>query len=146
MTADQIPQEDPRELPGEESPGEELRFCLGPLGEWAGKQIKTLCRFPPEEIEEAMICLMLGQRGEPPEVAVVLRLKEAQKPSTLLEKFPGPRSDDYSYPVYLGETHCYLRGSDAKTVAIGPLDRVEEMASAVRQPAVTSTGIAQILP
>ena len=136
----------PDALWAEESPGEELRFCLGPLGEWAGKQIKTLCRFPPEEIEEAMICLMLGQRGEPPEVAVVLRLKEAQKPSTLLEKFPGPRSDDYSYPVYLGETHCYLRGSDAKTVAIGPLDRVEEMASAVRQPAVTSTGIEQILP
>ncbi len=136
----------PDALWAEQSPGEELRFCLGPLGEWAGKQIKTLCRFPPEEIEEAMICLMLGQRGDPPEVAVVLRLKEAQKPSTLLEKFPGPRSDDYSYPVYLGETHCYLRGSDAKTVAIGPLDRVEEMVSAVRQPAVTSTGIEQILP
>ncbi|HAB13995.1 MAG TPA: hypothetical protein DCE47_20125 [Planctomycetaceae bacterium] len=136
----------PDELWAQESPGEELRFCLGPLGEWAGEQIKTLCRFPPEEIEEAMICLMLGQRGDPPEVAVVLRLKEAQKPSTLLERFPGPRSDDYSYPVYLGDTHCYLRGSDAKTVAIGPLDRVEEMAAAVRQPAVTTTGIEQILP
>ncbi|GIS60700.1 MAG: hypothetical protein CM1200mP2_29250 [Planctomycetaceae bacterium] len=79
-------------------------------------------------------------------MAVVLRLKEAQKPSVLLERFPGPRSDDFAYPVYLGETHCYLRGSDAKTVAIGPLDRAEEMAAAVRQPAVTTTGIEQILP
>lgn len=130
----------------EESHGEELRFCLGPLGEWAGAQLKTLCRFPPEEIDEAMICLMLGQRGDPPEVAVVVRLKDAQKPSVLLEKFPGQRSGDYSYPVYLGETHCYLRAEDAKTVAIGPLDRAEEMAAAVRQPAVTSTGIEQILP
>ena len=130
----------------EESFGEELRFCLGPLGEWAGEQLKTLCRFPPEEIDEAMICLMLGQRGEPPEVAAVVHLKEAQKLSVLLEKFPGQRSDDYAYPVYLGDTHCYLRGSDAKTVAIGPLDRAEEMALAVRQPAVTATGIEQILP
>jgi len=130
----------------EESHGEELRFCLGPLGEWAGEQLKSLCRFPPEEIDEAMICLMLGQRGDPPEVAVVVHLKEAQKPSVLLEKFPGRRSDDYAYPVYLGDTHCYLRGTDAKTVAIGPLDRAEEMALAVRQPAVTATGIEQILP
>ena len=136
----------PRWFWTEESHGEELRFCLGPLGEWAGAQMQTLCRFPPEEIDEAMICLMLGQRGDPPEVAVVVRFKDAQKPSVLLEKFPGQRSDDYSYPVYLGETHCYLRAEDAKTVAIGPLNRAEEMAAAVRQPAVTSTGIEQILP
>ncbi|HAA60879.1 MAG TPA: hypothetical protein DCE39_08110 [Planctomycetaceae bacterium] len=136
----------PNALWAQESAGEELRLCLGPLGIWAEEQIKTLCRFPPEDIDEAMICLMLGQRGDPPEVAVVLRLKEAQKPSVLLERFPGPRSDDFAYPVYLGETHCYLRGSDAKTVAIGPLDRAEEMAAAVRQPAVTTTGIEQILP
>ncbi len=129
----------------EESYGEELRFCLGPLGEWAGEQLKSLCRFPPEEIEEAKICLMLLQQDEPPEVAVVVRLKEAQKPSVLLEKFPGQRSDDYSYPVYLDETHCYLRSADAKTVAIGPRDRAEEMAASVRQPAVTSRGIEEIL-
>ncbi|MFP6700277.1 MAG: hypothetical protein VB861_00950, partial [Planctomycetaceae bacterium] len=136
----------PGEFWTEESLGEELRFCLGPLGEWAGEHLKTLCRFPLEEIDEAMICLMLGQRGDPPELAIVVHLKELQKPSVLLEKFPGRRSDDYSYPVYLGDTHCYLRGTDAKTIAIGPLDRAEEMALAVRQPAVTATGIEQILP
>tara|TARA_B100000029_G_C17542862_1_gene947351 strand:- start:168 stop:1724 length:1557 start_codon:yes stop_codon:yes gene_type:complete len=129
-----------------ESHGEELRFCLGPLGEWVEQQLTSICRFPPEEIEEAMVCLMLGQRGDPPEIAAVVHLKGAQKPSALLEKFPGQRSDDYSYPVYLGEEHCFLRGSDGKTVAIAPLDRAEEMALAVRNPAVTSTGIEQILP
>ncbi|MFP6767163.1 MAG: hypothetical protein VB859_03265 [Planctomycetaceae bacterium] len=129
-----------------DSYGEELRFCLGPLGNWVGEQLKSLCRFPPEQIEEALVCLMLGERGTPPEVAVVVRLGESQKPSVLLEKFPGKRSDDYAYPVYLDEKHCYLRGSDGKTIAVGPVDRADEMASAVRQPAITSTGIEQLLP
>jgi hypothetical protein len=129
-----------------DSYGEELRFCLGPLGNWVGEQLKALCRFPPEQIEAALVCLMLGERGTPPEVAVVVRLSESQKPSVLLEKFPGKRSDDHAYPVYLDEKHCYLRGSDGKTIAIGPVDRADEMASAVRQPAITSTGIEQLLP
>lgn len=129
-----------------ESFGEELRFCLGPLGDWVGGHLKSLCRFPPEQIEQALVCLMLGERGTPPDVAVVVRLTEAQKPSVLLEKFPGRRSDDFGYPVYLDEKHCYLRGSDGKTIAIGPVDRADEMASSIRQSAITSTGIEQLLP
>lgn len=135
----------PSELWSNGSLGEEVRFCLGPLGEWAEKQLVELCRFTPQEIEEAMICLMLGERGTPPETAVVFRLKDKQKPSALLEKFPGRRSEDHVYPVYLGEKYCYLRGSDAKTIAVGPVSRADEMANAVRQPAVTATGIEQLL-
>lgn len=135
----------PSELWTEGSLGEEVRFCLGPLGEWAEKQLVELCRFAPGEIEEALICLMLGERGTPPETAVVFTLKEKQQPSALLEKFPGKRSEDYVYPVYLDEKYCYLRSRDARTIAVGPVGRADEMASAVRQSQVTATGIEQLL-
>ena len=137
----------PAELWEQGSLGEEFRFCLGPLAEWAGKQLTEMCRYKPAEIDEALICVMLIQRDMQPEISAVIKLKERQKPSVLLERFPGERSEDFAYPVYFDDEKnlVYIRGKDARTIAIGPKDRADEMASSIRRQSVTSSGIEQVL-
>ncbi|MBW3543548.1 MAG: zinc-ribbon domain-containing protein, partial [Planctomycetes bacterium] len=62
----------PAELWSEEPQAQELMACLGDVGQWAQAKLAELCRFEPKEIEEALICLILPVRGEPPDVAVVV--------------------------------------------------------------------------
>lgn len=127
-----------------ESQGEEFRFCLGPLGEYLDQQINTLCKKPPKEIDSALFALIANQRGTPPSVAVVVRLKEEAKKSDLLDMLGGERVDTYGRPVYVNEDRAGLI-LDLKTYAIGPASAAQDMAESIGGRAAFSSGIEEIM-
>ena len=120
----------PADLWGKDSKQEEVIFCLGPLGVWAAERIKGLTNREPAEIEQIIIAVIPGEVGEPSETAAVFRLKEAAKKSQLLQEFGGDRSDEFGYPVYLGDERAYLI-KDLRTIAVCPTALAQEMAQSV---------------
>uniref|UniRef100_A0A7C4QSK4 Uncharacterized protein n=1 Tax=Schlesneria paludicola TaxID=360056 RepID=A0A7C4QSK4_9PLAN len=120
----------PAEFWQPDSKGEEFRFCLGPLGEFVETQIKTLCKYPPQEIEEVQFAWIPGPRGTAPDFACVVRLKQEARKSDLLDKLGGQRVETYGRPVYVdGERAAVV--VDLKTFAIGPASMAEEMVSSI---------------
>jgi hypothetical protein len=137
----------PAELWKTGSHGEELRFCLGPFGEWATAKLTELCGFEPAQIEHALIGIIPGEVGEPPQVAAVIRLVEAAKKSELLIKFGGERNQDHGYPMYVREDLSFLIGSDLKMVAVAPSGvAAQEMAESVEYANPQSDGIDALMP
>ncbi len=137
----------PAELWKAGSRGEEVRFCLGPFGEWATAKLTELCQFEPTQIEHALIGIIPGEVGEPPQVAAVVRLIEAAKKSELLVKFGGERNQDHGYPMYVRDDLSFLIGSDLKMIAVAPSGvAAEEMASSVQYANPQSDGIDALLP
>jgi DNA-directed RNA polymerase subunit RPC12/RpoP len=137
----------PAELWKAGSRGEEVRFCLGPFGEWATAKLTELCQFEPAQIEHALIGIIPGEVGEPPQVAAVVRLIEAAKKSELLVKFGGERNQDHGYPMYVRDDLSFLIGSDLKMIAVAPSGvAAEEMASSVQYANPQSDGIDALLP
>jgi hypothetical protein len=137
----------PAELWKAGSRGEEIRFCLGPFAEWATAQLTELCKFEPTEIEHALIGIIPGEVGEPPQVAAVVRLVEAAKKSELLIKFGGERNQDHGYPIYVRDDLSFLIGSDLKMIAVAPSGvAAEEMASSVQYANPQSDGVDALLP
>lgn len=137
----------PAELWKTGSRGEEIRFCLGPLADWATLKLTELSGFEPTQIEHALIGIIPGEVGEPPQVAAVIRLVEAAKKSELLIKFGGERNQDHGYPIYVREDVSFLIGSDLKMVAVAPSGvAAEEMAGSVEYSNPQSDGIDSLLP
>lgn len=137
----------PAELWKAGSRGEEVRFCLGPLGEWATDKLTELCQFEPAQVEHALIGIIPGEVGEPPSVAAVVRLVEAAKKSELLVKFGGERNQDHGYPMYVRDDLSFLIGADLKMIAVAPSGvAAEEMASAVQYANPQSDGIDALIP
>ena len=137
----------PAELWKAGSKGEEVRFCLGPFGEWATARLTELCQFEPAQIEHALVGIIPGEVGEPPQVAAVVRLVEAAKKSQLLVKFGGERNQDHGYPMYVRDDLSFLIGPDLKMIAVAPSGvAAEEMASAVQYANPQSDGIDALLP
>jgi hypothetical protein len=120
----------PAELWQPESLGEELRFCLGPLGEFIDQQLQAACRRPPADIESATLAWIPALRGTPPDFAVVVRLKEEAKKSELLDLLGGTRDDSYGHPVYVSDERAAVM-VDLKTYAIGPAAMAEEMVTSI---------------
>ena len=137
----------PAELWKAGSRGEEVRFCLGPFGEWATAKLTELCQFEPAQIEHALIGIIPGQVGEPPQVAAVVRLVEAAKKSELLVKFGGERNQDHGYPMYVRNDLSFLIGADLKMIAVAPSGvAAQEMATAVQYANPQSDGIDALIP
>lgn len=137
----------PAELWAAGSRGEEVRFCLGPFGEWATAKLTELCQFEPTQIEHALIGIIPGEVGNPPQVAAIARLVEPAKKSELLLKFGGERNQDHGYPMYVRDDLSFLIGSDLKMVAVAPSGvAAEEMASSVQYANPQSDGIDALLP
>jgi hypothetical protein len=137
----------PAELWKAGSRGEEVRFCLGPLGEWATAKLTELCQFEPAQIEHALIGIIPGEVGEPPQVAAVVRLVEPAKKSELLVKFGGDRNQDHGYPMYVRDDLSFVIGADLTMIAVAPSGvTAEEMATAVDYANPQSDGIDALLP
>lgn len=137
----------PAELWKAGSRGEEVRYCLGPFGEWATARLTELCQFEPAQIEHALIGIIPGEVGEPPQVAAIARLVEAPKKSDLIKKFGGERNQDHGYPMYVRDDLSFLIGSDLKMIAVAPSGvAAEEMASSVQYANPQSDGIDALLP
>ena len=137
----------PAELWKAGSRGEEIRFCLGPFGEWATAKLVELCQFEPTQIEHALIGIIPGEVGEPPSIAAVVRLVEVAKKSELLVKFGGERNQDHGYPMYVRDDLSFLIGADLKMIAVAPSGvAAQEMATAVQYANPQSDGIDALIP
>lgn len=134
----------PADLWAADGPGEEVRYCLGPLGEFVEQQLKTRCHKPPQDVEEVLFAWIANARGTPPSMAMVVRLKEEAKKSELLEMVGGDRVDTYGRPVYVDAENAGLI-LDLKTFAIGPAKDVEDMVNSIGGRAAFSTGIETIM-
>lgn len=137
----------PAQLWSSAAPFHELRGALTQtVTDWIAMQFETHCRRKPEQIEEALIGVLLGPTGSTPEVAVVIRLKEPAKLSDLVEEFRGePVRPDGSLRLFKGETQAYFI-RDERTVAICPAALAEDLADWVDTPNQNTTdGILQLL-
>ncbi len=134
----------PAELWKADSQGEEIRFCLTMPAKFLEATFLDLFQKKPEQIEEAMICLIPGSQGTMPEVAAVIHLTEEFKKSQFLEDIGGQRVDDYGHPVYIKGDRAYLL-PDQKTMAVGPSAQVREMVDAIVGRSGAGGGIDELL-
>ncbi len=135
----------PAALWKKESQGEEVRFCLTAPAAFLEATLQDLFKRKPEQIEEALICLIPGAQGSKPDIAAVIHLVEEAKKSQLLEDFGGSRMDDFGHPVYVTDERAYLI-YDAKTIAVGPKSQAAEMVQAIKAQNPAADGIDELLP
>ena len=135
----------PAELWKAESHGEEVRFCLTAPAKFLEATFQDLFKKKPEQIEEALICLIPGVQGTMPEVAAVIHLTDKIKQSQFLEDFGVARVDDYGHPVYITGERVYML-PDQKTMAVGPKGQAAEMVDAVVGRSLAGGGIEALLP
>lgn len=127
-----------------QSAGEEFRYCLGPLGEWLGVQIKEMCLYEPAQIDRVLVGLSLGTVGSPPEVSLVVELKEEQKRSDMVLMLQGARTEEYGYPVFVDKGRAYMI-HDLRTFAVCPAQYAGEMVDSRKFPSSTQPAIEEIL-
>jgi hypothetical protein len=126
------------------SRGEELRRCLGPLSAWTERQIVDWCLFPPSQIDEVLFSFVLRSPGEPPDVAAMVRLKEATTISEIGKRFGGQPREQKTLAICIkGERALVIR--DGRTFAVGPQAAAQEMADANEQPNPTDESIEELL-
>ncbi|HEY2253712.1 MAG TPA: hypothetical protein VGH74_21710, partial [Planctomycetaceae bacterium] len=121
---------------------EEVRACLGPLGEWLEKTITARCLMPPAEVEEALFALIPISR-DTFDTAVVVRSKKDLKRSELIEKFDGELVDK-PREHYVGKERAWLV-FDNRTFASAPKSMAQSLAESADSPSVTSDGIQAVL-
>ncbi|MEW4530493.1 hypothetical protein [Maioricimonas sp. JC845] len=118
----------PAELWSDDIAFQELRASLtADVVTWLEETLRTVCRREPQQIEEALITLMLGAIGTEPEVSAVVRLVHEEKMSDLIEEFGGQRiNEGASTRIYVrdGETHVI---ADARTFAVAPESAASEI-------------------
>lgn len=122
-----------------------FRASFGPLldtgfVEW----FKSICRREPQQVEEALIGVVLGARGEPPKYATVVRLVQEEKRSALMDEINGAPLNDTNTDVYVNDTHAmYIK--DKKTFAICPASMASDLLTFSDSPAMTANEMEQIL-
>lgn len=130
------------------SPGslaEEFRFCLGPIGVWLETKIKDLSGFEPAQIDRMRICLIPGVKGNPPDVAAYVELKEEQSESSMIKLFRGDRANPgYEPPVYISAERCYIRISN-RQFAVGPAQFADEMSKSISSNAMADQDFEMML-
>ena len=137
----------PARLWSDDSAYTELRYTLtGNVTDWITEQLKAVCRREPAQIDEALIGVILGARGTPPQVAAVVHLVEEARLSDLIEEFKGePIGEESGLRMYRAEKHAYLI-RDTKTFAICPAEFGDELANWIARPNhQTTEGILQLL-
>ena len=119
----------PAELWTTQSRGEELRRCVPPLANLIERTLESLFQLKPEDVEELLICLIPGQRGNPPDIAAVAQTRVDQDREARIAQF-GPRLDGFEPPVYATGETAYLI-PDVKTLVAGPRAQADEMVKAI---------------
>jgi hypothetical protein len=126
---------------------QELRATMTEgLVNWIAAKLKQVCRREPQQIDEALIGLMLGARGTEPELAAVVRLTADAKLSDLFEEFRGELIGPEDGPrLYRAPPYAYLI-HDARTIAICPAAMGAELAEWIDAPNYNTTeGILDLL-
>ena len=137
----------PAELWSDDPAFRELRGSLTQtVTDWVQSQLLATCRRTPDQIEEALIGVLLGPTGSTPEIAAVVRLTQPARLSDLVEEFRGePVRPDSSLRLFRSDTvACFIR--DEQTFAVCPADLAEDLADWVETPNYNTTdGILQLL-
>lgn len=134
----------PAELWAKGGTAEEVLACLGPFAKWAETEIERVCLSPVSEIEETLFALIPTTKGEPPELAIVVRTKTELKRSALFDKFDGEQMDDLARPYVKGAKQAYVV-ADNKTYAICPAALAAEMVEAGSKPALVQDSLQELL-
>ncbi len=133
----------PAELWKQNSLGEELRYCIPPIAKLIETTLFELFQRKPEQVDELLICLIPGLRGNLPEIAAVAHLVEEQKRSQLIEQL-GQRTGNTEPPVYISGDRAYLI-VDLKTLVVCPKNQSDEMVQAITE-RFASESIDPLLP
>ncbi|MDB5334783.1 MAG: hypothetical protein JWN70_402, partial [Planctomycetaceae bacterium] len=120
---------------------------LGPLGAWMATTMEQFLMAKPSEIEEALICLIPGARGTPPDVAAVVHRTAASKfkKSEMIDKFGGQAVETGPMKYYANEKWAMVLRPDMQTYAISPVAMAAEMLDASESPKPTDGGIEELL-
>ena len=141
----------PAELWKEGSIGQEVRYCLGPLAEWTATQLEKYALAPPQEIEEATICLMLGARGSPIDVACVAKYNTGRKRSDIIQNQGGRPVNIENAQLLVNSDRAFLFGKEADqnghplVMASAPAAYQQDLAASVDYPGLTSDDIRALL-
>jgi hypothetical protein len=127
----------PAELWKKDRSMREFQAMLGDLGLWLKDQITTRTRFEPEDIAELTFAINFGPRMSVPEVAVVVRLREAHSVSDLMKRFRGRLRPDPAVEVYEADDFAFLL-IDKQTFAVAPLPLAEDLALSKNDPALAA--------
>jgi hypothetical protein len=117
---------------------------LGDLGLWLKEQISLRTRFEPEEIAELTFAINFGARMSEPEIAAVVRLREAQTKTDLMKRFKGQRRPDPDVEVYESTDFSFLLIDD-RTFAVAPVALSESLAESKEFPALASPDMEPLL-
>ncbi len=121
---------------------------LGPLGAWMATSMEQFLMAKPAEIDEALICLIPGSRGTPPDVAAVVHRTAAAKfkKSEMIDKFGGQAVETGPMKYYANEKWAMVLRPDMQTYAISPASMAAEMVDASEIAKPTNSGIEELLP
>lgn len=122
----------------------EFQATLGDLGLWLREQIRVRTRFEPEEIAELTFAVNFGARMSAPDIAAVVRLREAQTKTDLMKRFKGQRRPDPKVEVYDSEDFSFLLIDD-RTFALAPVAMSEDLAMSRNDSALTSPDMEPLL-
>jgi hypothetical protein len=128
----------------DESRAEELLECIGPLADWARQQTDDWCLYPPNQIDETVFSFALRSPGEPPEVAVLVRLARPAPLAEIDHRFGGTRSGQSPLPVFIKSDRVLVVG-DPQTFAVGPAESSHEMVDARDHANPTDASIEELL-
>jgi predicted Zn finger-like uncharacterized protein len=125
----------PAELWGSDRAAAELRASLTEgVVSWLEAAIKKHCRREPSQVEQATFVFILGAFGTQPQTGVVVRLKEPEKQSALVDEFKGRLFDESAQtPITTSGEFAYVL-VDTKTFAIAPAITATELQDSLSEP------------
>jgi len=143
----------PAELWEPNSQAETVRLCLGPVGVWTEETLKELLLFEPAKIEEALICLYLDDKTQPPKYAYWVKLTEPLKSrSAFLQRFQGRPETQDGVKIYLTDSTAdhpnrAFRITDPQggSFASAPAFMASEMILAEKHPGLPNGGLEGLL-
>lgn len=104
---------------------------------WLKEQIRSLCLYDPEKIEELTVGVLLGARGVPAQYCCVVRLTQPEKLTTLIDLFPGKYlyeiTERPNLRIKVDDTRGYLI-HDEKTFAICPAGMAADLEYSIEVP------------
>lgn len=122
----------------------EFQAILGDLGTWLQDQIRARTHFEPEDIEELTIAVNFGPRMSVPDVAVVVRLKEAQTKSNFLKQFKGQRNGESKAEIYETSDYSFMLIDD-RTFAAAPVGLTQDLELSRNDAALASPDMEPLL-
>ena len=122
----------------------EFQAILGDLGTWLREQIRSRTHFEPEDIEELTIAVNFGPRMSVPDVAVVVRLKEAQTKSNFLKQFKGQRNGESKAEIYETSDYSFMLIDD-RTFAAAPVALTQDLELSRNDAALASPDMEPLL-